>query len=130
MVMTSEENKLIFAIGLVQSQVNNVEDKLIAMDTKSTDEHRKVHDIVDALAEAVRNQTRILAEIKPLVDEYREKRIQLAEAIIETRDYQIQKAEWRGAARLAGWLYTAAGVVGGIVVVAMDKVFTWLSKVH
>ena len=70
----------------------------------STDEHRKVHDIVVATSEAVRNLAATVKEMKPLTDDYRERR-----------------AEARGAAHLAKVLYvTFGGIAGAFASRALD----------
>lgn len=56
------------------------------------DEHRKVHEIVDALSASVRTLTSVVNEMKPLTDDYRERR-----------------AEARGAARLLNAVYALGG---------------------
>lgn len=98
------------SVVLLQSQLGQLSERLDEIEEKTISEHRKVHDIVVATSEAIRNLTRTVEEIKPLTDDYREKR-----------------AEARGAARLAGWLYTAAGVVGGAVFFAASRIAEWLS---
>jgi len=107
-LMAVEENRLFVAIGILQAEVENLREDFHRLQEASTEEHRKVHDIVVATSEAMRNVARDIAEMKPLTDDYREKR-----------------AEARGAARLAGWLYTAAGVVGGLVVYVGGKLAEW-----
>ncbi len=109
-LMAPDENRLFTAVGILQSEVHNLADKFEELQANTQEEHRKVHDIVVAMSESVRNLTRIVDEMRPLVDDYREKR-----------------AEARGAARLAGWLYTAAGVVGGGVVYILGKLADWIS---
>jgi hypothetical protein len=117
-LMGPDADRVFVAIGILKSEVSNLAEKFDHLDERTTDEQRKVHDIVVATSEAVRNVVRtvdnlqrLVEEMKPLTDDYREKR-----------------AEARGAARLAGWLYTAAGVVGGFVVFLAGKVFEWISS--
>src|SRR5436190_16275319 len=99
-LMPTDENRVFTLIGLVQGQLTSLSDKVDDFQQASTEEHRKVHNIVDALSEAVRNLVRIVEEMKPLIDDYRDKRFNIADAILETKDYQLKKAEARGAARL------------------------------
>lgn len=96
--------KLHEAIGSLRSEVSALSAKFDALRRDTIDEQRKVHDIVTATSEAMRNLDRDVREMKPLTEDYREKR-----------------AEWRGAARFAAWLYGAAGVVGGLVVWMISK---------
>ena len=107
--MNPAEQALI-EIGALRENLNNLARQLESYRAETTKEHRTVHDIVVATNEAIRNLAREVAEMKPLTEDYREKR-----------------AEARGAARLAGWLYTAAGVIGGFVVFAASKIAEWLS---
>jgi hypothetical protein len=67
----------------------------------ATEEHRAVHDIVVSMSESVRNLAADVAVMKPLTDDYREKR-----------------AEARGAARFlkAGW-----ALAGGSIAMALAK---------
>lgn len=105
-LMPTDENRVFTAIGLVQGQLTSLSDKVDEYQTASTEEHRKVHQIVDALSEAMRNQTRLIEEMKPLTDDYRERR-----------------AEQRGEDRYKNWLYGLAASIGGLVVLILSK--TW-----
>ena len=107
--MNPSEQALV-EIGSLRANFETLARQLESHRAESISEHRKVHDIVVATNEAIRNLAREVAEMKPLTEDYREKR-----------------AEARGAARLAGWLYTAAGVIGGFVVFAASKIAEWLS---
>lgn len=109
-LMPPDENRVFMALGAIQSELATLRDDFKDLEERTTDEHRKVHDIVVATSEAVRNLARDISEMKPLTDDYREKR-----------------AEARGAARLAGWLYTAAGVIGGGVAYIAGKAIEWVS---
>jgi hypothetical protein len=90
--MAGELHDLSLLIGGLQADVKNLANEVREHKSETTEEHRKVHDIVVASSEAVRNLTAIVAEMKPLTDDYREKR-----------------AEARGARRLLIAAYTAAG---------------------
>jgi hypothetical protein len=138
-LMQDDIAKLHAAVGFLRSELGNLSDK-IDEQKRETDarfeefsretmtEHRKVHDIVVAQSEAVRNLDRDIRDMKPLTDDYRLKQADVKDAIAETKDYREKKAEARGAARLAGWLYTAAGVVGGFVVFLAGQLLEWLTK--
>lgn len=102
-LMAGELDELSAIIGGMRSDINHLARLVRDNQEASTLEHRKVHDIVVATSEAVRNLTARVAEIEPLTDDYRERR-----------------AEARGAARLIHLLY----VLGGGIVGAMStKVF-------
>jgi hypothetical protein len=88
-------------IGRIEEQIKTLFKRIDALEENSTREHRVVHDIVEATSDAVRTLTAKVDEMKPLTDDYREKR-----------------AEARGAAKLA---YTLYALVGGIV----GSVITW-----
>lgn len=111
-LMPSDADKIFTALGVLKADMSNLSDRFDDLNTRVTDEQRKVHDIVVATSEAQRvvvrqidNLQRLVDEMKPLTDDYREKR-----------------AEARGAARLAGWLYTGAAAAGGTIVL----VFKWV----
>lgn len=91
-------------IGKLQADVRALSEHVQSVQDTSTREHRIVHDIVVATSEAVRNLTAVVSEMKPLTDDYREKR-----------------AEARGAATLMRWLYvTGGGLVAAGAVKLMD----------
>lgn len=109
-LMPAEIDGLHIAFGALQTEVKTLAASVAEHQASTVREQRLVHDIVVATSEAVRNLARIVDEIKPLAEDYREKR-----------------AEARGAARLAGWLYTAAAAAGGFVVVIASKAMEWLA---
>jgi hypothetical protein len=92
-------------IGRIEEQIKTLFKRIDALEENSTREHRVVHDIVEATSDAVRTLTAKVDEMKPLTDDYREKR-----------------AEARGAAKLA---YTLYAVVGGII----GSGVTWLIQI-
>jgi len=100
-LMPADEDRLFVALRLVQGQMSDLRDDLQSLRESSTEEHRKVHDIVVAMSESVRNLARLVDEMKPLTDDYREKR-----------------AEARGAAKFATALWVA---VGGFIMFAVTK---------
>jgi hypothetical protein len=109
-LMPDDVNDLRIAFGALQAEVKSLSAMVSLHQESTTREQRLVHDIVVATSEAVRNLARIVDEMRPLTEDYREKR-----------------AEARGAARLAGWLYTAAAAAGGFVVVIASKAMEWLA---
>lgn len=104
-LMAADEERVFKAIGRLEEQVSALSERFDALATDSMKEHRKVHDIVLALSESNRNVARDVAEMKPLTDDYREKR-----------------AEARGAARLARWLYGLAAAAGGGIVFVLGEI--------
>lgn len=104
-VMPGELDSLSKAIGGLEAEMRILTRTVHDNHEASTREHRTVHDIVVATSEAVRNLTKIVGEMKPLTDDYREKR-----------------AEARGAAKLAKVLYAAALAIGS----AVGSGVTWL----
>lgn len=93
-------------IGRLEAQIVTLFKKMDELEERSTDEHRKVHDIVVATSEAVRNLTEKVKDMKALTDDYREKR-----------------AEARGAARLIHLLYVTGGGIAGAVVTQLAWIF-------
>lgn len=89
------------AIGRLEEGMRFLAKQVHTNQEVSTDEHRKVHDIVVAMSASVRMLSDAIAEMKPLVEDYREKR-----------------AEARGAARLIKIVYAMAG---GSVAMALSK---------
>jgi hypothetical protein len=105
--MTGELHELSVAIGEMKAELRIVAQTVRDNQESSTEEHRKVHDIVVATSEAVRNIAADVAEMKPLTDDYREKR-----------------AEARGAAR---FLKAGYALAGGSIAVGLGKAVEWFS---
>lgn len=102
--MSGELHELSVAIGGLQADMKTLAKRVYDNQQASSEEHRKVHDIVVATSEAVRNIAADVAEMKPLTDDYREKR-----------------AEARGAVHLLRWLYvTGGGLVGAGIIKVLD----------
>lgn len=95
------------AIGELQTEMRLLSERVKENQELSTAEHRDVHNIVVAMSESVRNIARDVLEMKPLTEDYREKR-----------------AEARGAARIVNLLYAFAG---GSIAVAFGKVLEYLN---
>jgi len=102
--MDRELDNLSRTIGRLEEQIKTLFKRIDALEETSTREHRVVHDIVEATSDAIRTLTAKVDEMKPLTDDYREKR-----------------AERRGAAKLA---YTLYAVVGGLI----GSVATWVMQ--
>lgn len=105
--MPGELHSLSVAIGELKAEMRIVAQTVRDNQEASTAEHRTVHDIVVATSEAVRNLAADVAEMKPLTDDYREKR-----------------AEARGAARLVKVAYAFCG---GSMALIGGEVLKWLS---
>jgi hypothetical protein len=120
-LMPIEENRVFTAIGMLQSQVSNLADQLVEVSNKSTEEHRKVHDIVDAQSEAIRNLTRMVDEMKPHVESYKMKAMAIEKSIVLTEDYRDRQSEQRGEDRYKNWLYGFAASIGGLIVLILSK---------
>lgn len=102
--MSGEIDHLSRLIGRLEEQMKTLFKKLEILEINSTREHRIVHDIVESTSDAVRTLAAKVDEMKPLTDDYREKR-----------------AEARGAARLAKWLYAASGgMIAAVTVKVME----------
>lgn len=104
--MAVDEERVFRAIGALERQVSNLSERFDDLAERSSDEHRKVHDIVVATSEAMRNLARDVSEMKPLTDDYRERR-----------------AEKRGEEKYKSWLYGLVASIGGLVVFLLGKVW-------
>jgi hypothetical protein len=105
--MAGELHQLSMLIGGIRSDITNLANEVRENKQETTAEHRTVHDIVVATSEAVRNVARDVEYMKPLVDDYRDK-----------------KNEARGIAKLAGVLYVT---LGSIVALMANKAWDWLT---
>lgn len=94
--MAGEIDHLSHQLGRIEEQIKTLFRKFETLEENSTREHRVVHDIVEATSDAVRTLTHKVDEMKPLTDDYREKR-----------------AEARGAAKLINLLYVTFGGIAG-----------------
>src|SRR5882672_5392209 len=125
-LMSADESRVFAALGAIQSELATLREDFKEQEEKTTTEHRKVHDIVVATNEAIRNLTRDVAEMKPLVDAYRLKAASLDEAVELAEDYRERRAEDRGAEKFKKWLYGLAASVGGLIAVLASKLLDWL----
>src|SRR5690348_3706964 len=108
-LMPAEENKVYALLGMLQSQVSNIADAMEEHRKTTIQEHRKVHDIVDAMSESVRNIARDVTEMRPHVEAYKMKAEKIDDAVELAEDYQEKRAEARGAAKFATALWVAVG---------------------
>lgn len=104
--MAGEIDNLSHQLGRIEEQIKTLFRKFEALEENSTREHRVVHDIVEATSDAVRTLTHKVDEMKPLTDDYREKR-----------------AEARGAAKLIGMVYVVGGGIIGAAVTQIVALF-------
>jgi ribosomal protein S15P/S13E len=104
--MAIDEERAFEKLGALEVQVANLSIRIETLAERSSDEHRKVHDIVVATSEAMRNLTREVAEMKPLTEDYRERR-----------------AEKRGEEKYKNWLYGFVASVGGLMVFLLGKLW-------
>jgi hypothetical protein len=105
--MSGEIHDLSLLIGGIRSDIVNLANEVRENKQETTREHRTVHNIVVATSEAVRNVARDVEYMKPLVDDYRDK-----------------KMEARGAAKLAGAMYVA---LGSTIALVASKAWDWLT---
>ena len=94
--MAGEIDQLSHQLGRIDEQIKTLFKRFDALEESSTREHRIVHNIVEATSDAVRTLTHKVDEMKPLTDDYREKR-----------------AEARGAKKLITLLYVTFGGMAG-----------------
>lgn len=105
-LMAGELDELSLAIGGLRADVANLARTVHANQEASTEEHRKVHDIVVATSESMRIIAGKVATMEPLTDDYREKR-----------------AEARGARRLIHLVYVSAGGIAGALATQVMAMF-------
>ena len=106
--MSGDLHQISVEIGGLNAKVDNLAELVRETREESRDEHRKVHDIVDALSESVRGLASDVKEMKPLTNDYREER-----------------AEKRGAKRFISSAYALGGA--GIAIVVSKLAEWWLS---
>lgn len=109
--MPNQLDELSVAIGGLQADIRHLSDKVENHLEETTREQRKVHDIVDATADAIRTLNSKVSEMYPLVMDYREKR-----------------AEKRGAKRYLQPFYVTAGGIAGAITAKLFEVF--ISRPH
>lgn len=115
--------KLHQAVGSLRAEVHDLLGKFDELQTSTIDEQRKVHDIVVAQSEAVRNLDRDVREMKPWTEEYRLNAAALAQARQLAEDYREERAEKRGEDKFKKWLYGLAASLGGLVALILSKLF-------
>ena len=115
--MGPDAEKVYVAIGILKSEVSNLSDKIDGIQDRTTDEHRKVHDIVVATSDAMRNLVRTVDDLKRSIDEMKPL----------TEDYREKRAEQRGEDRYKNWLYGLAASIGGLIVLVLSKAWDVVS---
>jgi membrane protein implicated in regulation of membrane protease activity len=103
--MSDDSNRIHEALGKLTANVDNLTKAFESHKEETTVEHRKVHDIVVAMSEAVRNLTRRIELVEPVAKEFQEGQI-----------------EQRGIKRFLVLIWTTAG---GLIVVALGKIWDW-----
>jgi hypothetical protein len=94
-------------LGWIEEQIRTLFKKFDTLEENSTREHRIVHDVVVATSESVRNLAKDVTEMKPL-----------------TKDYELKRAEDRGARR---FIKTAYALGGGSIAVGLGKALEYFS---
>ena len=97
-VGTGELHELSMAIGGLTADVRNLTRSLEEERQGAAAHRRDLREVIGALSQSVRTLATEVADMKPDVADYRERR-----------------AEARGAARLAKWLYGVALAIGSAV---------------
>ena len=97
-LMAGQLDEISLAIGRIESRMSNVEKTVQCLRVESRDEHRKVHEIIDALSESNRTLADTMKWVRPLVENYR-----------------TQQDEARGARKLLIFLYTVGGGAAAMI---------------
>ena len=122
-VSRDDANKIFQSLGDLQGQLRQLTASVIEGREESQREHRKVHDIVDAQSESIRNLARSVDEMKPHVEGLRLKGMQIDEAIKLSKELHEERLEKRGAdksadrmrAMLYGFCVAVGGIAGGVI---------------
>src|SRR3954468_23474720 len=121
-LMAADEERVFAAIGGLEKQVSHLSERINDINEKTMEEHRKVHDIVVATSESMRNLTRVVEDMKPPVDQYRLRAASIQEAVELTDDYKEERAEKRGAEKFKNWIYGIVASVGGLIAIGISKI--------
>jgi len=103
--MADDFNRIYEALGTLTANVSNLTKAFESHKADTTEELRKIHDIVVAMSESARNLTRRIEVVEPVAKEFSEGKI-----------------EQRGIKRFLVAAYTAAG---GIIVLVLGKAWDW-----
>lgn len=123
--LTRDQAERIFtAIGDLQGQVRQLTSSVIEGREESQREHRKVHDIVGAMAESQRVVAASVQTMAPHVERYRLKETDIDKAIKRTEEFHEARAEDRGAERSAtkvrGLLYGFFAAAGATIAAVVN----------
>lgn len=122
--MPGELHELSVAIGSLQADVRTLSRTVRDNQEASSEEHRKVHDIVVATSEAVRNLAAKVAEMKPNNDAVPDLKNKVSEMKPLTDDYRERRAEDRGKQKLMHLLYVAFGGIAGALTTWVMSLFS------
>jgi len=129
--MTADAERVYEAIGELREQVSNLSRKIDDRDARSTEEHRKVHDIIVAMSESTRIMARDVAEMKPHVEAYKMKAEKLDDAVTTAEAYRVEKHEERGAEKYKKWMLGLFASGGALGAVGIGKLIDrWWPAVH
>lgn len=107
-------------LGMLQGQVSNLYEKIEETQKQAQEhqdenvkEHRKVHEIVDASSEALRNLDATVKGMAPHVESYKMSASDIAEAMELAWDFREKRAENRGAMKILPYFVTVLSLIGG-----------------
>lgn len=112
-------------LGILMGQMQDMRHEYQEGREETQKEHRKVHDILDASGESMRNLTRDVAEIKPIVKDYELKAAFINDTIVLAKEYRYEKAERAGMRKLVGYLIGALSFIGGIVAFGVSELIKY-----
>lgn len=107
------EGPIMVAIGQLRGEMISLRREFAEFREDVIDEQRKVHDIVTATNEAMRNNTKDILEMAPIVKDYELTKQDITKAVDLAFDYREKRAEGRGMNRVLGWLIGLLSMLGG-----------------
>lgn len=113
-------------LGVLMGQIQDMREAYEEGREESQREHRAVHVILDSTGESMRNLTKDMAEIKPIVKDYELKAAFINDTIVLAKSYQIEKAEREGMRKLMGYLVAALSFIGGAVAFGISEFVKYL----
>ena len=125
-LMPADEQRLFTQLGEVKNEIKSLRADFTALKDQSTNEHRKVHDIVVAMSESVRNMARDVADMKPHVEDYRLKSEKIDEAVDLAEEHEEERIERRGADKFIHWLYGIWAGFGALIIFLLGKLWDLL----
>lgn len=127
-LMPAEENRVFALLGMLQNQMATLSENFDNFKNDTVEEQRKVHDIVVATNEAMRNIARDVSEMKPHVESYKMKAEKLDEAIQAGKEYKVEKAEERGAEKFKKWIYGLVASASAFGAIMLGKLIDWITS--